>query len=76
LSSVDLPALGRPMMETKPERKAILFIMRCCWACMFRPLGFADVGYTVAYEFSPCAPRFEALPVACSRFAAGTGSCL
>ena len=29
LSRVDLPAFGRPMMETNPERKAIAFIMRC-----------------------------------------------
>src|SRR3981081_3054624 len=28
-SSVDLPAFGRPTIETKPERKAIPFIMRC-----------------------------------------------
>src|SRR3981081_2962333 len=29
-SSVDLPAFGRPTIETKPERKAIPFIMRRC----------------------------------------------
>src|SRR6266702_7651374 len=28
-SNVDLPAFGRPTIDTKPERKAIPFIMRC-----------------------------------------------
>jgi hypothetical protein len=28
-----LPAFGRPTIETKPERKAIPFIMRCQPGC-------------------------------------------
>lgn len=41
---MDLPALGRPMIETKPERRGIVFIMRCCLLRGWRVLDLSEIG--------------------------------
>src|SRR5690242_12991900 len=51
-SNVDLPALGRPMIETKPERKGIALL------CAVR-LPAQAFGYTARMNFSAFPPTLK-----------------
>ena len=65
-SSVDLPALGRPRMETNPETKRDLEVVRELWSGMFCLFGFGyanllDAQIVTGEHFDPNALLLDTL---------------
>src|ERR1019366_4627375 len=84
-SSVDLPALGRPMMDTNPERKGIPHyppLATPTWSAIDWPRRQSQrhvttargVGYTGAHENAARLRRFHTLRLRRSSRSAGAGA--